>query len=128
MMLDTLEESPYSSYRLGVKFICVLILYIFLFYFTFINSSIGILSNFSTFRRMNVTISTVNYEITVSDPNTFYKDFNLTDRSLNTLVNWGCFINSYTSGTTDYTSLASSSSYQVYLILGLVAMGIILFT
>lgn len=51
---------------------------------------------------MNVTISTVPYEITVSDSTAFYTVFNVTDRSVSSLSKTGCFINNY-NGNPDYS-------------------------
>ena len=62
-------------------------------------------SNASKLQKMNVTISTLNYEVTVASENDFYTVFNLTDRSLDSLVKTGCFINNY-SDSVDYTSQA----------------------
>ena len=70
---------------------------------------------------MNVTISTINYEITISDSNTFYKAFNVTDRSLSSLVNLGCFINNY-DGNIDYSSIALSSNYKMYAAFSIIMM------
>jgi hypothetical protein len=70
---------------------------------------------------MNVTISTVNYEVTVSNSESFYKVFNLTDRSLGSLVGTGCFVNNY-NGSPNYSSAAISTSYQVYVVFALVIM------
>ncbi len=71
---------------------------------------------------MNVTISTVNYEITISSSNDFYKSFNLTDRTLNSLVNMGCFINDYTADGVDYSPRATTSSYIGYVVGGIILM------
>lgn len=70
---------------------------------------------------MNVTISTINYEITVSNPYSFYSVFNLTDRSLNSLVSMGCFINTYTNSI-DYTPKATSTSYSTYVVFSILLM------
>jgi hypothetical protein len=121
-MLDSLEESPYASYRIFTKTVLVLCLYIFLLYFSFMQYSFTILGNYSQLQRMNVTISTVNYEITVTSPDAFYKSFNVTDRSLGSLVSMGCFINNY-QGSADYTAVAQASSFQIYVIFGLISMG-----
>lgn len=77
---------------------------------------------------MNVTISTVNYEITVTNSNTFYTSFNLTDRSLNSLVSMGCFINQYGSLSTDYTSIAQNSGYNYYVVFSIIIMSTSLIT
>lgn len=71
---------------------------------------------------MNVTISTVNYEITVPSSNGFYKAFNLTDRTLSSLIDMGCFINNYSAGGVDYTPRATSSSYSAYVICGIILL------
>ncbi len=71
---------------------------------------------------MNVTISTVNYEITVSDSNTFYTNFNVTDRSLNTLISMGCFINNYGSNKIDYTPTAKATSYNAFVVSSIIFM------
>lgn len=70
---------------------------------------------------MNVTISTINYEITVSDSTTFYKSYNTTDRSLSSLINLGCFINNY-NGNIDYSTSALSTSYRVYAAFSVIMM------
>jgi|688.fasta_scaffold135418_3 hypothetical protein len=75
---------------------------------------------------MNVTISTVNYEITVSDSTTFYKSFNTTDRDIESLINLGCFINNYDSNT-DYSSIAISSNYKIYAAFSVIMMSKIIF-
>ena len=122
-MLDSLEESPYACYRLCLKTTLVLLLYVFLFYFFFLQSANNIFNNYSALTRMNVTISTVNYEITIASSNAFYNAFNLTDRTLSSLINMGCFINNYPTGSVDYTSRASSASYSAYAICGIILMG-----
>lgn len=70
---------------------------------------------------MNVTISTVNYEVTVSNSFNFYTVFNVTDRSISSLVGTGCFINNYNSSP-DYSSQAMKTSYQIYVVFGLIIM------
>jgi hypothetical protein len=71
---------------------------------------------------MNVSISTINYEITVTSSNVFYSTFNLTDRTLNSLINMGCFINNYGTTSIDYTSVATTSSYSVYAAFSIILM------
>ena len=83
------------------------------------------MSNHSSLNRLNVTISTVNYEVTVADSNAFYTVFNLTDRSLASLIGTGCFINNY-NGNPDYAAGALSGSYQVYVVFAFLMMGIFL--
>jgi hypothetical protein len=100
----------------------VLLLYVFLFYFFFLQSAKTAFSSYSSLARMNVTVSTVNYEITVPSSNDFYKAFNLTDRTLNSLVNMGCFINGYTANGVDYTPRATSSAYFWYAVGGILLM------
>ena len=101
----------------------MLLLFILLFYLSFLSNANSILTSSSSFQRMNVTISTVNYEITVSNSNTFYTSFNLTDRSLNSLTNMGCFINQYGSSPTDYTPSAQATSYNYYVVFSIIIMG-----
>lgn len=79
------------------------------------------LSNHSSLTRLGVTISTTTYVVTVANSNDFYTVFNLTDRSITSLVNTGCFINSY-NGNPDYSSKAINALHQVYVIFGLVTM------
>ena len=99
----------------------MLLVLTFLYYFFFLQSANIVLSNYSNLQRMNVTISTINYEITISDSNTFYKAFNVTDRSLSSLVNLGCFINNY-DGNIDYSSIALSSNYKMYAAFSIIMM------
>jgi hypothetical protein len=106
-----------------MKTLGVLLLYLFLFYFFFLQSAKNVFGSFSALARMNVTISTVNYEITVSSANSFYSSFNLTDRSLASLVGMGCFINNYGSPPIDYTPIATSSSFYTYAVFSIVLMG-----
>lgn len=106
-----------------MKTTLVILLYIFLFYLSFLSSANSILGSSSAYQRMNVTISTVNYEITVSNSNTFYTSFNLTDRSLTSLVAMGCFINQYGSSPTDYTATAQANSYNYYVVFSIITMG-----
>ena len=80
------------------------------------------MKNHSSLTRMNVTISTVPYEITVSDSNKFYTVFNVTNRSVSSLVNTGCFINNY-NGNPDYSSGSMNSTYQVFVFFSFFAMG-----
>ncbi len=75
---------------------------------------------------MNVTISTLNYEITITDSNTFYKAFNVTDRTLSSLVNLGCFINNH-DGNIDYSSTALSSNYRMYAAFSVITMSTLIF-
>lgn len=70
---------------------------------------------------MNVTISTVNYEVTVANADNFYKIFNLTDRSLNSLMGTGCFVNNY-NGAPDYSSSAINLSSAIYIVFALLTM------
>ena len=121
-MLDSLEESPYIGYRLCTKVICVLSLYIFLFYFFFIQNTFSMMKTHSSLALLNVTISTVNYEVTVADSTEFYKVFNVTDRSLSSLINTGCLVNTY-NGNPDYTSGALASTFQIYVLSGILMMG-----
>ena len=120
-MLDSLQESPYSSYRLCTKVLCIVILYIFLFYFFFLQNTFKHLSSHTNLARLNVTISTVNYEISTFSSTDFFKVFNVTDRSLASLVNTGCFINNY-NGNPDYSSKALTTSYQIYVAFGFLIM------
>jgi hypothetical protein len=80
------------------------------------------LSKASSLYRLNVSISTVNYEVTVSDFTAFANVFNVTDRSVSALERTGCFINNYNGGP-DYSSKAMQSSYQIYLAFGLIVLG-----
>ena len=105
--------------------VCVLVFYILLFYFFFLQYSFSLLSSYSSFQRMNVTISTVNYEITVTSPYNFYTTFNVTDRSLSTLIKMGCFINNY-GNAIDFTSASSRPGFVAYLSFGLASMVILL--
>ena len=59
---------------------------------------------------MNVTITTTNYEITVSNANQFYTSFNTTDRTLASLQGMGCFINNYDNAP-DYSSAVKDPKY-----------------
>jgi hypothetical protein len=70
---------------------------------------------------MNVTISTINYEIITADSNTFYLTFNQTNKDLSNLISIGCFINNY-NGTKDYYQIVQPKSYKwlLYLIGGIV--------
>lgn len=102
--------------------LCILILYLFLFYFFFIQNSFKMLSHNSSLTRLNVTISTVKYEITTSSSNNFYTEFNVTDRSVSALVNTGCFINNYQGSEMDYSSKAMTTQHQVYVAFGFILM------
>ena len=124
-MLDSLEESPYACYRLTAKATCVLAIYIFVFYLSFLKSSLSLLSSHSSLARTNVTIWTLNYEITTADSSSFYKTFNLTDKSVGSLESTGCFINSY-NGTADYAAVALKSSHSLYLVFGVLGAAVIL--
>lgn len=91
-------------------------------YMFFLQQSFSMLGSYNDLQRMNVTISTVNYEITVTSADSFYKQFNVTDRSLSSLVSMGCYINNY-KGSVDYTAVAQASSYSIYLIFGVISLG-----
>jgi hypothetical protein len=105
-----------------MKTTLVLLLYIFLFYFFFMQAAQKVFNSVSSLQRMNVTISTVNYEITVSSPTAFYSSFNLTDRSLSSLVAMGCFLNNYGSPAVDFTPIATSSNYYAYAVFAIILM------
>ena len=96
-------------------------LYFLAFYFVFMQNAFSMMGNYSSLARMNVTISTVNYEVTVADSDAFFKVFNLSDRSLQSLIDTGCFINGYNNGP-DYGSGALALTYQFYTIMGLLIM------
>ena len=111
-----------------MKTTAVLLLYVLLFYLTFLQSASSILSSASSYQRMNVTISTVNYEITVSSPNAFYVAFNLTDRSISSLQAMGCFVNQYGTLPTDYTAAALAPGYNYYVVFSIIVMSTRLLT
>jgi hypothetical protein len=73
---------------------------------------------------MNITLSTVDYEITVSSSNSFYTSFNLTSSTLSSLQQLGCFINNFNNGP-DYTSIATSSKWTAYVAMSIASAGII---
>jgi hypothetical protein len=81
----------------------------------------SLISGYSTLQRINVTVSTLPYELTVSSSTTFYTSFNVTDRSVSALIGLGCFVNK--AGGTDYSAIAMASSYRSYIIMALFAMG-----
>lgn len=87
----------------------------------FLKNNANILSSQSQLSKMNVTISTVNYEIITADSNTFYLTFNQTNKDLSNLKIIGCFINSY-NGSKDYYEVVKPSSYKwlLYLVGGIV--------
>lgn len=75
---------------------------------------------------MNVTISTINYEITVASANGFYKSFNTTSKSLADLTGMGCFINNYNGGPDYSSSVVGSSSWLAYVVCALLTLAVIL--
>lgn len=73
----------------------VTIFYIFLFYFTFLQSLTLMLATQNLLTPYNVTIATVNYTIITTDSNKFQTTFNQTNRTLANLQGLGCLINNY---------------------------------
>lgn len=91
-------------------------------YMFYLRDNITMITGMKDLQQVNVTISTVKYEIISADVGQFYLQFNQTNRVYSDLVNMGCLINSYnTNNGYDYSQFVSSSSYKwiLYLIGGL---------
>lgn len=91
-------------------------------YMFYLRDNITMLVEMKDLQPVNVTISTVKYEIISADVGEFYLKFNQTSRVYSDLVNMGCLINSYNNNSDyDYSQFVSSSSFKwlLYLLAGL---------
>lgn len=95
----------------------------------YLRDNITMLGQVGNLEPVNVTISTVKYEIISADVGQFYLTFNQTGRVYSDLVNMGCLINSYNNNNDyDYSQFVSSTSYKwlIYLIGGLLLFALII--
>jgi hypothetical protein len=99
----------------------MLLIYILVMYLFYLENNFLMLFNESKLTYMNVTISTVRYEIVTQSSNDFYLAFNQTDTSLNSLLGMGCLINGY-QGDGNYSELVQEGSFGwiLYLLSGLI--------
>lgn len=85
-------------------------LYIFLFYFFYIQNNINFLFNNNLLTSLNVTIATVDYNIITTDKNIFETTYNTTSKTVDSLLGMGCLINSYEGNPDYYTELVYDGS------------------
>lgn len=95
-------------------------------YMFYLRDVTSMLSKQSSLVRLNVTISTIKYEIITEDSAQFYLKFNQTSKLVTDLYTMGCLVNSISSN--DYSEVVSSNSIKwlSYLIVGLLTLVLIL--
>lgn len=86
------------------------------------------LSKQNSLQKLNVTISTIKYEIVTEDVLEFYLKFNQTTRVVGDLYNMGCLVNFNSGSNVDYSEVVSPNSLRwlLYLSGGLVSLCLIL--
>ena len=124
--VESLEQSPYKIYRSFTKLFILLLITILVFYLSYLTNNFQMLSSCASLSRLNITISTIKYQITTSSSQNFYLSFNQTSKTLTNLVDMGCFINDL-NGNTDFYQFAypKSPRYLAFLIGGLLLMVLI---
>ena len=75
----------------------------------YLRDNIWMLSKQSSLEKMNITISTIRYEIITEDKSEFYLKFNQTSRMHSDLVSMGCLINT---NDTSYEDIVQTNSFK----------------
>ena len=90
--MDQLELSSFKNFRLWSKSVLILLLYIFLFYYQFIQNSVFLLASQGLLTKIDLTVEGANVSVISTDKYSFESAFNQTTKSMNDLANMNCLI------------------------------------
>jgi hypothetical protein len=124
VFLDILQESPYRKCRLWTKVFFIILVYIFMYFYTFISNNVLLISDQSVLQVISVTASGVSYNIVTSNFYNFNNIYSGTTQTISDINNMYCTIDSYNGGP-KYSSTANGSStfYTNFLVAGIISFG-----
>lgn len=101
-----------------------LILYLFLFYFVFLNTSVGFIADQNLFQIITVTAGGTNYNITTTNYYNFQNAYAGVPQTVAGLQSLSCAIDGY-NGAPNYSATAynGSNTWFIFVVCGLITLG-----
>lgn len=104
-----------------------MVLYIFIFYYTYLANNVALIANQNLLQKIQVTASGVSYNITTTNYYSFQNVYGATSQTLANLQSLGCLIDGY-NGSPTYSNVAynNSTTWISFAICGVASLAVIL--